>query len=329
MEIEQTSDVAEKMKISCERFLDTLGSDQLERVLFDFRDSERQRWHYVPGEMFERKGLSLKDMNDKQRDAAFALLAMGLSRTGYEKARLIMEHESILGALEKSLGQSRLVRDPTLYFFNIFGEPSYKNPWGWRAEGHHLSLHFTIVNRESLSPYPLFMGANPAKVFHGPEKGLRILSQEEDLGRTLLKNLNADQKAKALISPEAPADIVTRAEPRVELGNALGLVAESMNADQRKQLVDLIHVYLKRLPDAVSRPELNLLKTSQINEIHFAWAGFEEPGKPHYYRLHSPTFLTEYDNTQNNANHIHTVWRHLHNDFGRDLLKLHYENGHH
>ena len=329
MEIVPASEVAEQMKIACERFLETLSPDTRRKAVFDFWTSERQRWHYVPKEMFDRKGLCLKEMNDKQRDAAFILLASGLSRTGFQKAKNIMVHESILGRLEKSMGFSRLVRDPELYFFTVFGEPSTKTPWGWRAEGHHLSLHYTVINREMFSPYPFFFGANPATVHHGPEKGLRILSEEEDLARNLLHSFNDDQKSRTVISLEAPSDIITRAEPKVELRNAEGLAAESMTTEQREMLVDLLHVYINRFPAKLAETEFQKLKSHEINPIHFAWAGSDEQGKPHYYRLHGPSFLTEYDNTQNNANHIHSVWRHLENDFGEDLLKIHYKQGHH
>ncbi len=329
MEIVPASEVAEQMRVACERFLETLGPDGRRKAVFDFWTSERQRWHYVPREMFDRKGLCLKEMNDKQRDAAFILLASGLSRTGFQKAKNIMVHESILGRLEKSMGFSRLVRDPELYFFTVFGEPSTKTPWGWRAEGHHLSLHYTVINWEMFSPYPFFFGANPATVHHGPEKGLRILSEEEDIARNLLHSFNEDQKSQTVISLEAPSDIITRAEPKVELKNAEGLAAESMTTGQREMLVDLLHVYINRLPAKLAETEFQKLEAHEINPIHFAWAGSDEQGKPHYYRLHGPSFLTEYDNTQNNANHIHSVWRHLENDFGDDFLKIHYKQGHH
>ena len=329
MEIVPASEVAKQMKIACERFLESLNSALRRTAMFDFWASERQRWHYVPREMFDRKGLCLKEMNDKQKDAAFLLLASGLSRTGFRKATDIISHESILGRLEESMGVSRLIRDPGLYFFSVFGEPSDRGPWGWRAEGHHLSLHYTVINREMCSPYPFFFGANPATVHHGPEKGLRILSEEEDLARHLLYVCNADQKSRIVISPEAPEDIITRAEPKIELNNAEGLAVESMTSRQREILVNLLEVYINRLPERLAETERQKIKPPRINDIHFAWAGSEEPGKPHYYRLQGPSFLAEYDNTQDHANHIHTVWRHLENDFGLDLLNLHYQHGHH
>jgi hypothetical protein len=329
MEIVPQSEVAEQMETACVRFLETLGANSRRKAVFDFWESERQRWHYVPREMFDRKGLCIKEMNETQRKAAIALLASGLSPTGLVKAKKIMAHEIILGRLEKSMGAYRLARDPELYYFSVFGEPATKNPWGWRAEGHHLSLHYTVLNREMYSPYPFFFGVNPATVHHGPEKGLRILSKEEDLARCLLHSLSENHKSRAIISSDAPADIITAAERKVQMGSAEGLAAESMTTEQREMLVDLLLVYINRLPVNLADFEFQKLKTENISSIHFAWAGSQEQGKPHYYRLHGPTFLTEYDNTQNDANHIHSVWRHLENDFGLDLLNLHYQYGHH
>ncbi len=323
------SETAERMAIACVNFLETLTPDLRRQAEFAFEDGERHRWHYVPREMFERKGVPIKEMDDKQRKAAFDLLASGLSQSGYGKATAIIEVETTLGELERSMGIARLIRDPELYFFSVFGEPMNRKPWGWRVDGHHLSLHFTVVNRELIAPTPSFFGSNPAEVRQGPKKGLRILSAEEDLARQLLGSLNVDQKAKTIINATAPADIITRAVPKVEFGAAEGLAAESMTAGQREILVKLIQEYIDRLPDELARAEMQKLRHANVNDIHFAWAGPEQRGGPHYYRLHGPFFFVEYDNTQNDANHIHTVWRHLDDDFGLDLLRLHYRHGHH
>ena len=226
-------------------------------------------------------------------------------------------------------GVAQLARDPELYAFSVFGDPTNHGPWGWRAEGHHVSLHFTVVNRELITPNPFFFGANPAEVRHGPDKGLRILSAEEDLARQLLGSLNSDQKNKTVINETAPADILTRDVPKVELGAAEGLAVESMTTGQREVLVQLIDTYIDRLPEQLAKIEGQKLRDADINDIHFAWAGPANRGEPHYYRLHGPFFFVEYDNTQNDANHIHTVWRHIEDDFGIDLLRSHYQNGHH
>ena len=320
------SETAERMASTCVNFLEALTPTLRRKAELPFADGERLRWHYVPMELWERKGVLLKEMNDVQRQAAFDLLACGLSNQGYQKATAIIDLEPTLGEVERAEGNARFPRDPELYFFTVFGDPTNNKPWGWRAEGHHVSLHFTVVNRELISPNPSFFGSNPAEVRHGPKKGLRILSAEEDLARQLLGSLNLDQKGKAIINPTAPPEILTREQLKVEIGDAEGLAAESMETTQREILVQLIHEYVNRLPQEVAKIEIRKLRDANLNDVHFAWAGAEERGKPHYYRLHGPFFFAEYDNTQNNANHIHSVWRHMDDDFGVDLLRLHYQN---
>jgi Protein of unknown function (DUF3500) len=321
-------ETAAAMKNACVRFLDSLTPELRRKANLDFDSPHRRSWHYFPREMFERYGAGLKEMNSRQRQAAFKLLASGLSQAGYEKVTAIMGLENTLGKIERFLGESRFVRDPELYFFCVFGDPTTKKPWSWRAEGHHISLNFTIADRQFIAPNPFFLGANPAEVPSGPQKGLRILTKEEDLARTLLTGLNNDQKRNTILSPTAPPDILTRALPKVELAGADGLAAGSMTPEQRQILALLIHEYINRLPDELSAIEFKKLNETGLDAVHFAWAGPQERGKPHYYRLHGPLFFVEYDNTQNNANHIHAVWRNLKNDFGVDLLGSHYKQQH-
>jgi len=323
------SETAERMAKACVELLEVLRPGLRKKAEIAFNDKERLRWHYFPLEMWERKGVPLKELNTKERKAAFALLASGLSSRGYQKTIAIIDLETTLGELERASGAARLIRDPDRYFFSVFGDPTNKQPWGWRVEGHHVSLHYTVVNREVISPYPSFFGANPAEVRHGPKKGLRILSAEEDLARDLLRSLNGDQKRKTILTAAAPADILTREVPKVSFAGVEGLAAESMTGPQRETLMNLIYEYIGRMPDEIARAENRKLRNAGITDIHFAWAGAEAPGKPHYYRLHGPFLFVEYDNTQNNANHIHSIWRHLDDDFGTDLLRYHYRNKNH
>jgi hypothetical protein len=316
------------MRNSCNRFLESLTPEQRRDCNFDFGSNQRRCWHYLPQEMFDRQGLCLKQMTPSQRKAAFALLASGLSQMGYDKARAIIHLETTLGELERLLGTARLIRDPNLYYFSVYGDPTTPEPWSWRAEGHHVSLNFTIVNRDWIAPNPFFFGANPAEVHSGPQKGLRILTKEEELARSLLKSLTSNQQRQTIISSVAPADILTRAMPKVSLRSAGGLAAETMTPEQRQILDGLIHDYIDRLPAELAKIEKIKLQNADPNDIHFAWAGSEDRGKPHYYRLQGAFFFVEYDNTQNNANHIHTVWRDLEDDFGLDLLNFHYQQGH-
>jgi len=323
------SATAERMAQAAGNFLDTLPPALREQAALPFDGNERFRWHYIPIEMWERKGVSLQDLNEKQQEAAFALMASGLSVKGYEKARAIINLETTLGEIEKAAGEARLVRDPSFYFFTVFGDPNGNGAWGWRAEGHHVSLNFTVVNRELISPNPFFFGSNPAEVPQGEKKGLRVLSAEEDMARQLLTSLNAAQKRQTIINADAPSDIVTRDVPKVEFERVEGLAAESMETHQRELLMNLVCEYIDRLPEEIADIELRKLREGNVNAIHFAWAGGETPRTPHYYRLHGPFFFVEYDNTQNNANHIHSVRRHIADDFGVDLLRLHYHASDH
>ena len=321
--IEMESETGQRMAEAATTFLASLTPEQQARVVFAVENAERLNWHYLPR---ERQGLPLKDMDGSQRKLAHALLSSGLSRRGYAKALDIMSLESILAELEGPA--RRHPRDPDLYHFTLFGTPSDESPWGWRVEGHHLSVNFLIVNGNRIAPTPNFFGANPARVPQGPLAGLRILAAEEDLARRLLASLDAVQKARVIIDAKAPPDIVTQAEPRVNIDSPEGLAAADMKEDQRKVLMNVVVEYTSRIPDDVADTRMNQIEKDGKAHIHFAWAGSKDPGEGHYYRLHGPSFLIEYDNTQNNANHIHTVWRDLKNDWGDDLLRFHYSRSH-
>ena len=215
------------------------------------------------------------------------------------------------------------MRDPERYFFSIFGMPSAKDPWGWRVEGHHVSLHFTVVNGTLVAGTPSFFGSNPAEVREGPKKGLRILGAEEDEARALLMALDASQREKAVIEKTAPNDMLTMANVDITPLSPAGIMADAMTPEQRDQLMKLIDVYTGFMAPDVAADRQARLKKAGVEKISFAWAGEIEKGKKHYYRIQGPTFLVEYDNTQNDGNHIHSVWRDFKGDFGRDLLREH------
>jgi TonB family protein len=246
----------------------------------------------------------------------------GLGTSGYQKATTIMSLESVLAQLEGP--NRRFPRDPELYFFSIFGTPSPKAPWGWRVEGHHISIHFTIVKGEMLSNTPLAFGSNPAEVREGERKGLRALAGEEDRGRDLILALDEKQRAVAIFDQKAPSDILTLAKIKADPLKPEGIPAGQMNKQQKALLEKLIDEYLARMPQDVAAERSKKMRAAGLDKIHFAWAGGVNKGDPHYYRVQSPTFLIEYDNTQNNANHVHSVWRDFNGDFGEDLLREHY-----
>jgi len=313
------------MAAAAHNFLAALTPEQRAKATFKFEDEQRMIWHFIPDSMFPRKGISFKELDASQQRLAHGFLSTGVSHRGYLKATTIMSLESILKELEQGKGP---VRDSDLYFFSIFGEPSESQTWGWRVEGHHVSLNFTVVQGTMIAGAPTFLGSNPAEVKSGPRQGLRVLGQEEDLGRGLVRSLSSEQLKVAVIDTTAPKDIITANSRKAEPGAPAGLAASKMTKKQIEQLTSLIQEYADNLPEDVSTKEWERLSQAGIDKIHFAWAGGLESGSPHYYRIQGPTFLVEYDNTQNNANHIHTVWRGFDRDWGLDLLKLHYQRDH-
>ena len=318
------ADTARCMADAARALVEALDEGQRNKMAVDFDDAaERTNWHYVPR---ERAGLALKDMDGPQRQLALALMATGLGPAARQKAATIMSLESVLADLEGP-GRSH-PRDPELYYVTVFGDIG-SVVWGWRIEGHHISLNNTIVNGDEVCSAPLFFGSNPAHVRHGAQQGLRALEQEEDLGRQLLSELDGDQRRVAIIAAEAPPDILTTNVVRVgdEVPPA-GLTSADMTASQQQTLEALVRVYVERLPEALAEAELARLRSADLAVSRFAWAGVEQPGGPHYYRVQSARYLAEYDNTQNDANHIHAVWRDLTNDFADDLLRRHYRQSH-
>ncbi len=318
------------MASAATKFLDSLTPDQRQEATFAFNADERLRWHFIPTEMYPRKGLLVKQMTEPQRRLAHDLLKAGLSQRGYMTASQIMELETVLDGIEAAQrtretsprGQP-LVRDPEKYFFSIFGTPSTHDTWGWRVEGHHVSLHFNVVNGSLVAAAPTFFGSNPAEVREGPKKGLRILGAEEDGARALVESLDASQREKAIFRKEAPGDIITMANVKIDPLAPEGIPMSALNANQRALLTKLIDVYTGYMAADIAADRVARLKKAGEDKIVFAWAGPVERGKKHYYRVQGPTFLIEYDNTQNDANHIHSVWRDFSGDFGQDLLRDH------
>ena len=310
------------MSNAANALLSTLSADQKAKAVFTFNDEERLNWHFIPR---ERKGLSYKLMTHEQRPLALALLNSSLSQQGFIKTTSIMSLEEILKIQEKSTPPGR--RDPENYFFSIFGEPSETGTWGFRFEGHHVAMNFTIVGGKVASS-PMFFGTNPAEVKDGPRKGLRVLGHEEDFGRELVKSLTPEQRKVAVLSDVALKDIITMASRKAALdGQPSGLPAAKLNAKQRVLLQNLLEEYANNIPEQGAAARREQIKKAGAN-MNFAWTGGLERGEGHYYRVQSPAFLVEYDNTQNNNNHVHAVWRDFTGDFGYDLLGNHYESSH-
>jgi hypothetical protein len=301
-------------------FLAALKPEQKDKAAFELKSDERVNWHFIPK---ERKGLPFKEMSPAQKHLAHALLGSVLSQRGNFKVATIMSLEQVLHELENNAPH----RDADLYYVSIFGTPG-KDVWGWRIEGHHLSMNFVVRGDIVLAATPSFLGVNPGEVRTGPRKGLRVLAAEEDLGRQLAKSLDENQRKLGILAGDAPKDIITAAERKVKPLEPAGLPAPQLNPEQRDLLKKLLQEYIHRYRVEVAEADRKKIEAAGWERISFAWAGSLEPGKGHYYRIQGPTFLLEYDNTQNNANHIHTVWRDFENDFGEDALRKHYEQTH-
>jgi hypothetical protein len=314
------------MATAANRFLAALSPEQRQQASFTLDSEELTRWHFIPNNMFPRKGVPIKDMTEAQRAVARDLLKAGLSQHGYLTATGIMDLETVLKAIEVN---GRNVRDPELYFFSVFGTPGAKAPWGWRVEGHHLSLHFVIGTGTSVASSPAFFGTNPADVREGPQAGKRFLGGQEDTARALLMALDTAQRATATFAAEAPTDILTMTTVKVDPLAPGGLAASEMKPAQRDLLMQVIDAYTSKMADDIASDRKARIRTAGIDKITFAWAGGAERGVKHYYRVQGPTFLIEYDNTQNNGNHVHSVWRDFEGDFGRDLLREHIKSVNH
>ena len=325
-------------------------SQSLDRVqrsytLFPFEADHRADWHYFPEGGFTRvhgyvrNGITFGQMNPMQKHLASGLLASGLSRSGFAKATRVMSMEEIIRAIEDDHTGHR---DAESFHFSIFGTPGDEGNWGWRVEGHHLSLHYTLRDGKLISSSPTFFGANPHEVAQGAHKGMRVLEREEDLAVAFLKSLDPEQQSQAIYQEVAPEDILTLADRRAEIeGDLKGLPASKMTEAQYEGLMELIGEYAGNMPQEVAARRMKTARETPRDQLYFAWAG--QIGRPepeavpiggrttgnrhargNYYRVQAPTFLIEYDNTQNLSNHSHSVWRDYENDFGFDVLADHY-----
>ena len=308
-------------------FLNSLDKSQKSKAQYPFDSSERFRWHFVP--LNDRKGISVNELNVQQKNAAFALMKSALSENAYKKATSIMQMEKVLKALENR-GESDHFRDPGKYFFTVFGEPSKTNIWGWRLEGHHISFNFSSEDNKIVSGTPGFLGSNPAVVLSGPEKGLEILKEENEIAIDFLHSLNENQLKKAIIDTAAPGEIITVNSRKAMIDNQNGLSYAALTSAQKAIFVKLLSLYIHRYTRLFAESMMKDIEAAGMDKLIFAWAGSTENavGNKRYYRIKGPTIIIEYDNTQNNGNHVHTVIRDLKHDFGGDLLLEHYKKSH-
>jgi hypothetical protein len=304
------------------RFINSLNTKQKAKTIFPFNGEERYNWHYFPK---SRQGIPLNELDAQQKKAAFDLLKICVSDNAFQKATAIMQLETVLNNVEGGNGS---YRDAGKYYFTIFGQPGEKTIWGWRLEGHHLSLNFSTKDNQLVAGTPGFMGSNPAIVQSGPQKGKQPLKEETEAGFTLLHSLSKAQLAKALISQDSPNDILTFVSRKAMIDHPQGIHYNELDQQQQEQLLSLTGIYIHRYTKLFAADMLKELKAAGLDKLQFAWAGAQQPGKNHYYRIQGPTIIIEYDNSQNNANHVHSVLRDLKHDFGGDELLEHYITQH-
>lgn len=309
---------------AAQAFLSSLNEAQNKKAVYPYPDKERFNWNFVPT---RRNGLSFHDLTPTQKELAMTLFKASLSDQGYKKATGIIELEGILREVEGRSADDTY-RDPLNYFFTIFGNPSTSEVWGWRIEGHHLALNFSSVDGLIGSSTPTFMGANPAIVPQGSAKGRKTLANEMDLAFSLMNSLSLEQKKSAIFSEQALPEIVSGNSRKANLLEPKGISFPKLDNNQKKIFLDLLNVFVRNYELGFSKKLMTKIEKAGIENLSFAWAGSLAPGAGHYYRIQGPMLLIEYDNTQTNANHVHTTVRDLTNDFAEDILKEHYEKEH-
>ena len=300
-------------------FMASLSDSQRRTATYDFDDAERLNWHFIPR---DRNGVVLKELNRQQLIAARTLLQSLFSAKGFEKTENIRGLEAVLAEIEVN---GRFVRDPDDYYITVFGTPTMDSSWALRYEGHHLAFNWTFVGGSGIASSPQFFGTNPAEVKAGPKQGTRVLAAEEDMARRLVKSLSRSQAAMAILDGEVPRDIFTSADKEITALDDLGVSYAALDSSQQQMLMELIEEVASAQATAVADARIRTIREEGLENIKFAWIGSTERGDAHYYRVQGPGFLIEYDNTQNNANHVHLVWRDFEGDFGRDLIRMHYD----
>lgn len=314
-------EVAAELAEAASRFLVSLDPGLQGKYLF--KDAERGNFHFFP---IARRGVPLKNLNEAQRQLGYSLMSAALSHAGNQKALSIMSLGQVLREEDEN---QNVFRDSDQFYFTIFGDPSTDPTWGYRVEGFHLSLNYTIVDRRWISVTPTFFGAIPSVVKDGPRAGLEVLRNEAEMGRALAKSLDAEQRKTGFGEVPKFEDTVggltTGNERFLVAAKPRGLPASAMTEAQREQLLELVREYVERARPELASQDLAKIERHGIDEIHFVWGGGLEPGQPHHYLIQGPTFLIEYDNTQDEADHVHCVYRDFENDFG-DALLDHYRS---
>ena len=315
--------VGDDMAKAARAWLAKLDTRQRGQAQLDWANRRREDWHYVPR---GRPGLAFRDMAPEQVAAAWDVLGSLLSARGIGQVRGQLKIEGVLGELSGSLS----FRDPGNYALVVFGDPAGTTaPWAWRFEGHHLSINVMVAPGYGVAVTPVFFGANPAHVpARHQHAGFRLLGEEETAAFGLIRSLEADVRSQAVIGDRSLGDIVSGPGRELALQRTEGVPLARLNEAQRDGVLRILQLYAGTMREEIAAAELAKVREAGIEALHFAWAGSQAPGRPHYFRIHGPTALVEYDNTQDGANHVHSVWIDPLSLFGRDLLKAHYRGAH-
>lgn len=292
-------------------FLEGLDKEQRLYAQASFADKDRLDWHFIPR---ERTGLPLGNMDAAQQESAWVLIRTALSNRGVRRVEGVIALEGVLRELESTPEKVATWRDPSGYFVSIFGDPLGAKPWGWRFEGHHVSLSVTSA-ADGVRTTPFFLGANPRVVATGPHAGFALLDEEDKAARMLFGSL--DEKAQEAAQAGPAREDVVLGPGQVESMPARGLPAADMNAGQRASLHALIELWVTLLAPDLARAELARLRKSEFDNLVFAWTGPEQAGKPHGWRVFSESFALEWITPRNEVGHVHALWRDLAHDFGR------------
>jgi hypothetical protein len=301
----------EGMRKAVQDLAASLSPEQRDRAVFGLAAEHRLDWHYVPR---ERVGLAIGELDATQRERFDAVLKSALSERGARQVEGVLVLEGVLREREGEW------RDPGRFHFALYGDFAGRGSFGWRFEGHHVSLHFDNTNG-AITVTPLFLGANPAAVAGGAHDGLRVLGDEQDLARELVLGLDEARRAKAIRRGDPAGDVVHGPGIDYLTIDTEGLLASEMAEADLARFWKLVGLYTDRLVEPRAKSELGRIRDVPLEELLFTWIGSTRPGEPHAYRIQGPRFVIEYDNGRPGADHVHTLWRDFDRDFGGALKR--------
>ena len=312
------------MAVAASAFLASLDDKQRAACTFEFEHAERRNWQPVP---FGDAGVRFDEMTESQRTSARGLFQSALSERGLATIDGVMLLERILVAMAAERGRPRRVLAVDRYFVTIYGDPEGEAPWGWRVEGHHLSMTFTCKNGEWTAHGPLFVGSQPARVKGGEHDGTRLLGWKDDNVRDLLSSFDDEQRAKAVVKGALPRNIILLPGRDDGFDESLGLAGSELNPAQRQALFLAISDWADWLRVDLAEAETKRMRAG-LDETRVLWMGGTDVDEPHYWRIVGPHFAIEYAAPERDPDHVHALWRDTENDFGGQSLKRHLEQHH-